>query len=371
MKKELVVIGGGYGGLKLISKLKNDFHITLIDKNEEHIEQTEIHRYLAGKIDLDELTFLYEEFSHKRGIDFLQAEVSNINFEEKYVSYGENRIKYDHLVVSTGSNTFFPKQIQGLDQYKKDIKSLDVIKKFKSDFDQFLKDSTTKRNIMIAGGGLSGIEIAIELAEKIKNKNLENNIKVTIVEQQPTILPGSNEYLINKTKEVLANLGVICVHGEFITEVKEDKVVLGNKEQINYDLSLFVLGVSSISVPNEQNIEVNVKQQYVVNEYFQIEPYEDAFCIGDAAQTYTPDGKYNLPTGQMANMQAEVLAENLINSIEDKGLVKKNLMLKGVLVDLGKKDAVGLIMNKFKISGYVAYLLKRFTSYLHKTKFYY
>jgi len=370
MKKRLIIIGGGYAGLILVDKLKNYYNITLIDQNEFHIEQTEIHRYLSNKIEKDKLTFSYEDFALKKFIIFIKAKITNIDFKKKEVLYDNEVLEYDSLVIATGSVSFFPKQIKNLGLYKNDIKFFEVIESFKEEFNNLLNSNPKNKNILIAGGGLSGVEISIELAEKIKKLNFKKEeIKITIVEQQPTILPSSNEYLINKTKEVLDNLEIECVHGEFITEVQEDKIILGNKEEISYDLSLFVLGVISKSIGNVQNLEVNIKEQYIVNEYFEINPYKDAYCIGDAAQTYTPDGKYNLPTGQMANMQAKLLAKNLINKVKNKPLLSKKLILKGVLIDLGGKNAVGLIFNKYKISGNIAYLLKRLTSYLHKIKF--
>jgi len=369
MKKDLLIIGGGYAGTQLVSQLKNTFNITLVDENNFHIEQTEIHRYIAGKISLGELAFPYEEFAKKNLIQFVKARVDNIDFENNRVYFEDTTVSYDYVVLATGSKTFFPKQIKNLDLFKKDIKSLKVIKQFKEDFFTLLESPDNNKNIIIAGGGLSGIEIAIELAQKVKQSGLSSqDIKVTIVEQQDTILPGSHNFLIQQTKKVLDELHIECVHGEFITEVEKNKIILSNKEEINYDLSLFVLGVGSEKLNNKQNIELNIKNQYIVDDYFQINYYNNAFCIGDFAQTLTPEGKYNLPTAQLANKQASLLALNLKNLINKKDLIRKELILKGVLIDLGTNNAVGLIGN-LKLSGYIAYILKRFTSYLHKSRF--
>jgi len=369
MKKDLLIIGGGYAGTQLVSQLKNTFNITLVDENNFHIEQTEIHRYISGKISLGELAFPYEEFAKKNLIQFVKARVDNIDFENNRVYFEDTTVSYDYVVLATGSKTFFPKQIKNLDLFKKDIKSLNVIKQFREDFSILLTSTFNNKNIVIAGGGLSGVEIAIELAQKVKQSGLTSkDIKVIIVEQQNTILPGSDNFLIQKTKKVLDKLHIECVHGEFITEVEKNRIILSNNEKINYDLSLFVLGVGSEKLNNKQNIELNIKNQYIVDDYFQINYYKNAFCIGDFAQTLSPEGKYNLPTAQLANKQASLLAMNLKNLINKKDLVRKELILKGVLIDLGTNNAVGLIGN-LKLSGYIAYILKRFTSYLHKSRF--
>jgi len=369
MKKDLLIVGGGYAGTKLTSELKNVFNITIIDENKDHIEQTEIHRYLSGKIDLSELAFSYEDFSKKNFVRFVNERVDDIDFDNNRVFFGESSLSYDYVVLATGSKTFFPKQIKGLEQFKKDIKSLRIIKEFKEDFFTLIDSRDNNKNIVIAGGGLSGVEIAIELAQKIRSSGLNSSdINVTLVEQQNTILPGADEFLINTTKKVLDELNIQCVHGEFITQVEKNKITLSNKEEITYDLSLFVLGVSSEKLDNKQDISLNVKNQYIVDEYFKINHYKNAFCIGDFAQTLTPTGKYNLPTAQLANKQASLLALNLKNLMNKKDLVRKELILKGVLIDLGVNNAVGLIGN-LKLSGYIAYILKRFTSYIHKSRF--
>ena len=227
MKEDLLIIGGGYAGTQLVSQLKNAFNITLVDENKFHIEQTEIHRYLGSQIDLGELAFPYENFAKKNLIQFVNARVDNIDFENNRAFFDDVSLSYDYVVLATGSKTFFPKQIKGLDLFKKDIKSLNVIKQFKEDFSSLLKSKGSSKNILIAGAGLSGVEIAIELAQKIKSQGLNSNhIKVTIVEQQNTILPGSDEFLIKKTKKVLDELNIECVHGEFITEVQSKKITL-------------------------------------------------------------------------------------------------------------------------------------------------
>ena len=233
MKKDLLIIGGGYAGTQLVSQLKNTFNITLVDENTFHIEQTEIHRYIGSKISLGKLAFPYEKFAKKNLIQFVNARVDNIDFENNRAYFEDTTLlSYDYVVLATGSKTFFPKQIKNLDLFKKDIKSINVIKQFKEDFSTLLTSTFNNKNIVIAGGGLSGVEIAIELAQKVKQSGLSSkDIKVIIVEQQNTILPGSDKFLIQKTKKVLDELDVECVHGQFITEVEMNKIILTNKKE--------------------------------------------------------------------------------------------------------------------------------------------
>ena len=111
MKKDLLIIGGGYAGTQLVSQLKNTFNITLVDENTFHIEQTEIHRYIGSKISLGELAFPYEKFAKKNLIQFVNARVDNIDFENNRAYFEDTTVlSYDYVVLATGSKTFFPKQ---------------------------------------------------------------------------------------------------------------------------------------------------------------------------------------------------------------------------------------------------------------------
>ena len=369
MKKNLIIIGGGYAGTALVKNLKNSFNITLLDKNKEHVEQTEIHRYLGGKISLNKFVFSYKSFAKKHSIEFIQTNVKHMNFETKEIFCENETFIYDYLIIATGSKTFFPKQIKNLTTYEEDIKELKTILNFKNNFENLLQPNVQNKNIIIAGAGLSGVEIAIELAQRVKKEKMnKNNIQITLIEQQKTVLPGNNNYLIKKSQSALNALQVNCVHGAFITQIHKNKIVLSNNQELSCDLSLFVLGVSSQALSNEQKIKHNIKNQYIVNEYFQIEPYKNVFCLGDAAQTTNAQGTYNLPTAQMANAQANLLSENLKNNLKNEKMKKNKLNLKGVLIDLGENAAVGLLGN-LKLNGYIVYLIKRLTSYQHKVKF--
>ena len=365
-RKKIVIIGGGYAGISLIYRLKKEFNITLIDETKAHVEQTEIHRYLGDKISLDELIYPYNSFINDHLV-FINAHAKLIDFKNNRVLYDDNFVEYDYLIISTGSKTMFPKQIKNIDQCSKDIKNIETIKNFKNEFELLLNSDIISKEIVIAGAGLSGVEIAIELALKAKKDNPSAKINITIVEKEPNILPGSHKYLIKKTEKALDNLNIKSIHGEFIVAIKENKIVLSNKKELDFNLSLFLLGVVSEELKNEQNIELNIKNQYIVNDYFQIENFKNAFCLGDMAQTLTPKGDYNLPTAQMATAQAELLSKNIIRLERDELLVKNTLELNGVMIDIGDKSAVCMIYG-FKFSGIFAYWLKRVTSFIHKKR---
>ncbi|PIE74295.1 MAG: hypothetical protein CSA19_00470, partial [Deltaproteobacteria bacterium] len=279
----------------------------------------------------------------------------------------EEQLHYDYLVLATGSQTFFPKQIENLERYKLDIKNLEELKLFKTRLEALSTTKEKNKHIVIAGGGLSGAEIAIELAQLIAQKAPEKNIQIHLVEQQATVLPGLDDFLINETTKILDKWGIKRIHNEHISKVEENTILLANGQKLPYDLSLFLLGVVCEQIENSQDIQYGPKNQFEVNEYFQLENHKEIFCIGDVAQTKDSQGNYNPPTAQLAIRQAEILAKNLKNMLKNKPLRQEKNEIKGVLVDLDHKNAVGIVFN-IKIKGLIAYILKRVTTFLANRK---
>ncbi len=372
MKKKLFIVGGGFAGIKLCAELNKEFDITLIDEAKYHIDQIQIHRYLSSKVELEDFTFSFIKFAKLKNIKFINEKICKFDFEKKQVFSKDKTYSYDYLVISNGAKTFFPSQIKNIEKHNLDIKVLEKIIEFKKSFYKLLdssekKKETEQKNIVIAGGGLSGVEIAVELSEVIKQRKVKN-VQVYIIEQVKEILPNMNIFLQNRTNKALDNFKVKRIHGSFITSLEKNNMILSDKQKIPFDLCLFVLGVSTEFIENKQNIKANVKNQYIVNDYLQVDGFDDVFCLGDAAQTKDANNHYSPTCAQIALKQAKYLAQNLRNAINGKKFIKQKISLQGILIDLGGKNTIGLLLG-MKISYLFAYYLKRFTSYLHKKDF--
>lgn len=368
IKKHLVVLGAGYAGMSLVHKLDEykDIKITLINKDKYHLHQTDIHKYIADAKSFDEVAFDLEEYSRKKGVNFFEDEVLDVNFDEKKVVLNKHEeVEYDYLVIATGSVSFFPKQIQNIQEYAKDIKEINVLNEYKNEFFDLIKDKRKNKNVAIVGAGLSGVEIALEFASVLKEKNIsQDECKISLVEQYHDILPFMDEYLVETTRKKCDNLNIQRHHGKFVTKVEDKNIILEDDEKIPFDMIIFLIGVTSQKLVSSSKVELNVKNQFVVDEYLKVKGLDNVFAIGDIAQTIDKDGNFVLPTAQIAKLQADLTSKNIINEITDKELIKNNLSTKGVMVDLSNKDAVGLVLG-FKIKGLVAYLMKRFVSNNH------
>jgi len=372
IKKHLVIIGAGYAGMTLVHKLDEykDLQITLINKDKLHLHQTDIHKYIADYKKSDELFFDIEKYSKQSEINFIKDEALDINFDEKKILLkNHEEVSYDYLVIATGSVSFFPPQIKNINNYAKDIKDIKVLNEYKKEFFELIKNKRKNKNVAIVGAGLSGVEIALEFAQVLKDKNIGlDECSISLIEQQKDILPFMDEFLVNTTRKKCDDLKIKRFHGKFVTNIEDNKVILEDSQEVSFDMIIFVIGVTSQKLVSSSKVEINIKNQFVVDEYLRVKNYKDVFAIGDIAQTKDKNGNYTLPTAQMAKLHADLTSKNIINTITNKELIKNNLETKGVMIDLTNKDAVGLVLG-LKIKGLLAYFLKRFVSNNHKKIF--
>jgi len=281
-------------------------------------------------------------------------------------------VHYDYLVVATGSISIFPRQIENIIEYTKDIKNIENLDFYRDQFFKLLESNPENRNILVVGGGVSGLQIACEYAQKIKEKNLSSDqLKVTLVEGMDTILPGMNPFLIQKATQRCKELDIEVITNLFASKIEQNSIILSNKQEVNYDILLFVIGAIGNDIQNsDERVKVNQRHQLIVDKYYRVKPYDNVFAIGDIVQAIDIKTQhFQAPTAQAARMQAELTAKNILNDIEDKKLIQNNISNKGILIDLGGKScAIGRLFN-INLWGKPAVWFKRLIYSLHTQKF--
>jgi NADH dehydrogenase len=374
LKYKIIIIGGGYAGVSLLHKLKGNkqLELILIDKSQKHLLQTHLHKYLSGYYDKEDITFNHEKYCILNDIEFLCDEVTSIDYKDNYVLTKQNKlIHYNYLVISTGAASIFPKQIQNVLEYTKDIKNIDNLDYYRNKFSKMLDSNPQNQNIVVVGGGVSGLQIACEYAYTIQKRGLYNfNIQVTIIEGMDTLLPGMDTYLIKKAEERCQELGINVINNYFASKILEYRVILSNGQEIPYDMLLFVIGASGNTISTtDDKVEISPRNQMVVDDFYRVDSYKNVFAVGDIAEAKDIKTKsFQAPTAQASRMQAELTAKNILNDINDMDLIPNNISNKGILIDLGGPNcAIGKILN-FNISGKLALWTKKIIYSLHSKK---
>jgi len=380
--KKVIIVGASYAGLYAAKKLAlgNDVEVLLFDKNAYHYIQVESYGFVATKYKASDVTVNTSDYikNLNANVKFFKNEVLSFDSEAKTITTGDNEThSYDELIIATGSLTNFPPQVPNIEKYSRGIKTLQRASEVEQTFDKVINDANWQEksdakksyNMVIGGAGLSGVEIAAEMANLLKKHKSRTNteayaINIIIVDGMATVLPGMDERLVTSCHERLEDLGIQVHLGSFIKDVDENKIYLMNEVEIEYDYFVFTGGVKAITLNSNKEYEVNKINQYVVNDKLQLLGEDNIHVIGDAAQIMIND-KYYPPTAQIAIKAGEYVANAITSNSTESFAFKSS----GVLVSLGGCYAVGLANDKYFIKGLFAHVLKKVVTTMHKRKF--
>lgn len=372
-KNKIIVIGGGYAGLRTVEKLAKNTQneILLFDKNPYHFMQTDVYDLIANEEDFAQVTV--DLFTFCSGFDdnvtFFKQEIINVDFKNKKIITLKNRYHYDYLVIAVGSRTKFISDIAGLQTYAHGIKALHRAMYFKQKFEMSLfkrvedsGTSCTPMNIVVAGGGLSGVEIAAQMASFSKEFYQKNNficrkLNIVLVNSGKNILKGLDEKLVYRSQARLKELEVVIKNENRVVEVTKESVKLSGGEVMPMDFMIFAGGIEPNGLVYSLALEKNKAQYIVSNDYLQTSSYEEVFSIGDCTTIYN-NGNIVAPTADTAEQMAEVCAKNINNLIKGKPLIKHKIRSRGILIALGRGYAASKIFG-FYLNGYLAYVMKK------------
>lgn len=381
LKTQIVVVGGGAGGLELVAKLgktygREHFDIILVERNNTHIWKPLLHEVAAGSLDanLDEVG--YRGHGHRWGYRFFLGAMEGVDREKRQVLIapildedgrevmGAHRIRYDYLVLALGSvtNDF---NTPGVKEHCLFLDSRTQADRFRQRLlNQCLRVSRSMSRdpaaeafvrVAIVGGGATGVELAAELynaAAALRHYGLEvfdeTRLKVTLLEAGPRILPALPEKLAIAAREELEALGVRVLTGAQVVEATGEGMRIKSGEFIPADLRVWAAGVKGPEFLKDlAGLETNRSNQLVVRDTLQTTRDERIFAIGDCA-SYTPPGAERPipPRAQAAHQMADVAFENLRRLIAGRSALKPFAYHDhGSLVSLSRFSTVGSLMG--------------------------
>lgn len=344
--KKVCILGSGYAGLFCAANLladqdsKNKYEISIFDQNSYHQLVQQIHLVSAGIRKPNDISFSIKEIM-KDDVTFYQDLVIGVNLDnQNIVTATHKKYNFDYVVIALGAlNAFFG--IKGAEEYSQSFRSLDDAIRLQKKI-QKLKDS----NIVICGGGATGISLAGALSEISKEKE---NITITIVEAQSDILPGWNPKLVKTIKKFLKNNNINLITNNPIKEVYPSSVLLGDGTIIENSLSIWTAGVKGCNIEIKPQVKRTKSNRIIVNKFSQIEGYNNAFALGDISAFPLDNEQISPQLAQFAVRQAKNVAKNLLRREKGEDLVKFHYEQHGSILSLGKK-CIGII-NGVIISG--------------------
>ncbi|MGD0160806.1 MAG: FAD-dependent oxidoreductase [Candidatus Bathyarchaeia archaeon] len=356
MKKSLVILGAGYGGLltavKLEEKAKRlkDVEIVLVDRNDYHQYLHLAYEIVTGVKKVSDLTIPLSELLKKRKIRFLQASVYSIDFADKLVRTDKGDLPYWELVIALGSEPNYC-HIKGAEEHSFCVSSVEAAAQIRDNLKKTLAQKK-KNTIVVGGGGFTGVELAGEIVD-------EHKCCVTIIEGSKTLLPTWNiPEFSRKVANVLTEMGAKLILGKFIAEVKQDTVVLNDGSQVECSLFIWTGGVQGSHVTGCSGMKTEKGNRVKINEFCEAVGFPGVYVVGDCALVVDPKTGETLPQCvEIALQQAEVVAQNLYADVTKNERTVYIPKFSGLILAVGEKYGIGKISG-VKVEGRLAQTIK-------------
>lgn len=398
---KIVVVGGGAGGLELVTKLGNTLgksktaQITLVDKNRTHVWKPKLHEIASGSMDYTAHELNYSAQAHEHHFTFRIGEMHSLDRQNKQIHLfpyldedGQQvtppqSLNYDTLVICVGSlsNDF---GTPGVKEFGLRLENQNDAKNFHSKMINSCirahyqpgSISQSQLHVTIIGAGATGVELAAELHRTTREMvsygldriDPQKDIRVTLVEAAPRILPALSERLSKATQELLSSFGVSVLTNSKVSEVSAAGVKLSDGRFISSELVVWAAGVKAADyLKNIDGLETNAINQLKVFDTLQTTLDENIFALGDCAAckwlgSKPGQGEYVPPRAQAAHQQANHMFNQIMLRLAHKPLKPYVYKDFGSLVSLGEFSTVGsmmggLIGKNLMIQGYFAKIM--------------
>lgn len=371
MGNKLVILGAGFAGLQLAKHLTGKgFDITLIDQYNFHQFQPLFYQVATARLEPSAISFpLRKVFQGRRDVHVRVASVKQIDTAQSKVITTEGVYEYDKLVIATGcTTTYFGNR--NFEQHCYPMKStneaLALRNRILQNFEDALIATESEReeilNIVVAGGGPTGVELAGALAE-MKRYVLPRDypdmdfsrLNIYLVEGAPNTLQNMSDASRTKSRQYLEELGVLVMTNTLAADYDGHTLSLKDGSTIKTRTMIWAAGIAG-NVPTGIPESAIVRgQRIAVDELNKVKGTNNVYALGDVAYMETEQFPKGHP--QLANVainQAKNLAKNLLN--ERRGGAMKGFMYQspGTMATVGKFKAV-VDLPKFSFQGRLAW----------------
>ncbi len=374
----IVIIGGGFAGIALAKKLsKQEVQVVLLDKHNYHTFQPLLYQVSTGGLEPDSIAYpirkVLQDFPN---FYFRLAKVSEIDTKKNTIQSNIGVLKFDYLVVASGSKTnyFGNKSIEDNSMEMKTIpQSLNLRSLILENFEEALLTSDLNRrnalmSFVIVGAGPTGVELAGALAEIKKGilpkdyPDLDTRLaQINLVQSGDTILKTMSPNASKKAEDFLEKLGVNVWKNVRVTSYDGTTVTTDSDLTFESETVVWAAGVKGAAIKGlDAEQFVSRGNRILVNEFNQVKGIDHIFAIGDVAQMESESTPHGHPMmAQPAIQQGKLLGDNILKLLDKKPMTPFVYKDRGSMATIGRNKAVVDLPN-FKFQGVFAWFVWMF-----------
>lgn len=388
--KNIIILGGGFGGIraaktlagKLASlKIGGDYEVVLVDRNAYHTytpllyEAATASPKAAGDPEVgSSVSHRFEDLITEKNIRVVNAEVAGIDFEKMAIKTGNGDLPFDYLVLAAGSEiNYF--NIPGMAEHSLNIKTLKGALGVRNTLWEAANRVEGTLRVLVGGGGSTGIELAGEIREAVPEIQRDEKhipVEVSILEASPSILFGFDKNVVAKVLKRLKKLGVKVMAGNAVKEVKDGQALMANGDTIPFDVLIWTGGVKANALVQGAPLQKEKHGRVEITGALTCLPTDEKlqvanriYAVGDLACIINKKtGRPEPQVARAAITEGDIAACNIIERIKkENGLVKEARERAYVpvsypyIIPVGGKHAVAKV-GPFIVTGVWGWILK-------------
>jgi NADH dehydrogenase len=395
LHSEIVIVGGGAGGLELACKLGRELgpaRVTLVDSRLYHIWKPSLHEVAAGTLDIHQEGLSYQMLGHDNGFTFVYGPLSGLDATARRMTIGavhaqsdgeevlpERHIDYRSLVIAVGSTSnYFG--VPGAREHTISLNATEDAERFRLKLLRLLATAEQSAeeggdpglDVVIIGGGATGVELAAELREAsgayavygFNQLQGRRDVHITLLEGAPRILAPLPERVSAAALALLNKRAIRVVTDCRVTGIEQGKVHDAKGNSYRANLCVWAAGIRAPEFLAELGLPTNRGGQIEVDDHLRVKGIDGVYALGDCAACIDASGKPVPPRAQAAHQQADYLRKHFLRAAAGKPPRQNPYVYRdyGSLVSIGHRSSVGSLMGALRgaswfVEGFVARMM--------------
>ena len=394
MRTEIVIVGGGAGGLELACKLGRKLgpsRVALVDSRLFHIWKPSLHEVAAGTLDLHQEGLSYQMLAHDNGFSFVYGSMTGIDAPSRQLTVGPitsgqgeevlpgRTIQFKSAVLAVGSvSNYFG--VPGAAEHTISLNAVEDAERFRltllkllarAEFQPGEATAPAGVDVVIIGGGATGVELAAELREASRvystygvGHEAVRDVRITLLEGAPRILAPLPERVSNAALKLLDRRAIKVKTSCRVTRVSAVNVEDKDGNVYPADLCVWAAGIRAPEFLSDLGLPVNRNGQVEVDDRLQVKGVPGIHALGDCAACTDANGVSVPPRAQAAHQQADYLVKTFLREARGKPAQTRGYAYRdyGSLVSVGRTTSVGSLMGSLKglswfVEGFMARMM--------------